>query len=134
MYKVASDRRQKVLHQGTPRDWVNGTEQLSSEEQLRQLKEGLSILEDRIKNAGRSEKKELGLRKLAMQTEISELRQRAHLRRQAIRGFEETFIDCARTMLAPLQFKLISAAAMTEVKRRIAEHETAEAQNKTTVG
>jgi len=132
MYKVASDKRQRSLHHGKLADWVNGVEQLSPVDQLQQLKEGLSILEKRILQSSGKERKELGIQKLAMQVEVSAIRKRAHLQREAVRGFEDTFIDCARTMLAPLQFKLITAAAMNEVKRRNAEHEAAEALAETT--
>lgn len=120
MYKVASDGRQRALHQGRPADWVNGEEVLAKEDQLRQMQRGVEILDARIqalpKNSER--RKALGLQKLAMQNELSAFRKNLHLERRAKEGLSVAFMDVAKEMLPPLQFRIINAAAHREYEAR----------------
>lgn len=133
MYKVASDRRQAGLHHGSPRDWVNGTEQLSAIDQLRQLQDGIKILEGRIQatDIKSKDRVSLGLQKFQMQQEISALRKRANLERAVKQGFEQIFIEMAREMMPAVQFKIIFAATDREFKRRSDALKTAEAVGST---
>lgn len=127
MYKVASDRRQTVLHRGRLADWLNGDEWQSAEQRLRQMQDGVQIIEARILGLPvGDERKALGIQKLAMQREITEFRKALHLVREARRGFGDTFVDIAKQILPKVQFEMIRNAAIRECDRRRKELEEAD--------
>lgn len=117
MYKVASDRRQAALHRGRPSDWVNGQERLSDADKIKQLQDGINILETRIRALapGSEERKRLGKEKLALQTEISELRKQ--VMREVPLEWRFFFVNEARRLLSRSQFDMIYNAAIRECKR-----------------
>lgn len=122
MYKVASDNRQRALHQGAPRDWVNGEEKLSLEDQLAQLVEGINIIQDRILLLPKGEERtELGRQKLALQQKVGPLRKLVGRERVCKQGIDQVFITTAREMLPKVQFQIIWRAAEREYASRQAE-------------
>jgi hypothetical protein len=124
VYKVASDRRQSSLRHGRLSDWVNGEEWQSAETRLRQMQEGTKIIEARILSTPEGdERRSLGLQKRDLQNEIREFRKAMHMVRQAKRGLEETFMDCAKQTLPRIQFELILKMANRELDRRLKEIE-----------
>jgi len=119
MYKIASDKRQTVLHRGRPNNWVNGQEQLSPEEGLRLLKNGLHVLEDRIKKAMPWEKRKLGREKIKLQNEIVAFRAANGLLRPRHNtdDLHHLFIEVAREMLSKVQFEILWNATLREYSK-----------------
>lgn len=119
MYKVASDKRQSALTRGRLADWAGGEEYQSAETKLRQMQEGVQILDNRIqKMKGQSGVAELGKQKLAMQADITAFRKAMHLVRMAREGYGETFVTMAKQMLPKVTFDLISGATRRELEQR----------------
>lgn len=122
MYKVASDRRQRSLHHGRPADWVNGAETLAPNDKLKQLQDGIKILQARIDATSGKELAALGQEKLAMQNDIAALRKQ--IGRPALE-WKPFFVNEAKRILSESQFDLIYRSALRECelaqKRRAAE-------------
>jgi hypothetical protein len=111
MYKVASDKRQRGLHHGRPSDWVNGTEKMSTEDQYRQLKEGIRIIDRRILESTGKERKKLALQKADMQDEIVAFKEKHGLKKKQMEGLPQYIADCAKEMLPKIQYEMILNAA-----------------------
>lgn len=111
MYKVSSDRRQSALSRGRLADWITNNDRPSIEEQLRQLREGVNIIDARISKASGEEKRELGRQKWAMQQELTLLRKKCGLERKTKDGLSQFVVDAAREMLSKIQFDMIYRAA-----------------------
>jgi hypothetical protein len=119
MYKVASDRRQRALHHGRPTDWVNGQEKLSPADQLRQMKDGLAILEGRIAATDdAAERRRLGMEKQQLQRDLTAFRAANGLQRKrgAPDGLHHLFVDVAKAMLPKVQFEMIWNATLREYR------------------
>jgi hypothetical protein len=129
LYKVASDKHQSALRRGRLSDWVNGEEWQSAETKLRQMQEGVLILENRIKAlaTGRpgvaAERQALGLQKQDAQTEINKFRKAMNIFRQSHRNFEEVFVDTAKAMLPKVHLEMLMSATKRECERRKKELE-----------
>lgn len=119
MYKVASDKKQRVLHHGSLRDWVHGEEKLSLDEQLDLARSGIRVLDARIQaTSDPATKKELGLQKLQMQDELSKMKKLCGRINVAKQGFEHIFIEQAKEILLHSQFNAIFVSAHREWERR----------------
>jgi hypothetical protein len=115
MYKIASQKRQSGLHHGSPKDWVNGEEKLSAQDQLTQMQRGIQLIEARILALPKGkERTALGVEKFEMQSALRELRASLGREKKRMDGLPEIFMNCAREILSPLQFKIIRAAADRE--------------------
>ncbi len=113
MYKVASDRRQRALHQGRPTDWVNGEEKQSPEDKRRNLQAAMQNLEERIKALppGSAERRELGRQKLEWQQELRILGKLAKAKNIEQQTLERAFMEIAREQLPPAHFRAMMAGA-----------------------
>lgn len=114
MYKTASDKKQAGLHHGKPSDWVNGTEQLSIQDQFQQLKDGMRVMDRRIVLAVGKERSDLVRRKIEMEAEIVAFKRKHDLYPKDRLGFNNVFTSCAQEMLPKVQFDMIMNAAKRE--------------------
>lgn len=122
MYKVASDKRQRGLHHGKPADWVNGAEQMSIADQFQQKKDEMNMLIQKMEAAvGTPERKEFGRQKLALQNEMSAFRKLLGKEKLKADGYEQVFIQVAKELLSPVQYRTISQATFRELERRKSE-------------
>lgn len=131
MYKVASDKRQAGLHHGKPADWVNGVEKLSPHDRLRQLGDGIRILNSRIiESHGKPGKRKLILEKTRMEAEVALLRRELGVERKGapMDNFGQMFVECSKQILSPVQFNIIKAATKRELER-LEKDAAAPAQN-----
>lgn len=108
MYKVASDKRQTVLHRGRPSDWVNGQERLTAEQKRTQAKEGWNIIEARmLACTDPEERKALIVRKREIEAELQEINKEVKREKQEVHwhkeSFHDIFIQTAREMLSKVQ-------------------------------
>ena len=122
MYKVASDRRQISLHRGRPADWVNGEQNLSLFHQYEGLKLQDQQLMARINAlpAGSEERRQLGKERQELCARMKAMKPSLHADKisNARGNVAECFVEIAKEMLPPGQFKAFYAAA----KRRRDEH------------
>ena len=128
MYKVASDKRQAALHHGSGlKDWIgDGQEHLTLAEQYQNLIRVHDNLYERMcAEKDPIKRKELGVKKLQAQNDLSEIKAKLKLEntRQWLtnRTFEECFVQVAREMLLPAQFKAMMNAAERLKKQMAAD-------------
>lgn len=118
MYKIASDKKQTILHRGRVKDWLasgDGTLQAATGEALvKQLKDETRILQNRIATcADLRERKALGLQMFEVQSRINELRKNGIGRPRA--EIERAFFKEAKRILPSHMFDIVYSAAL---KRR----------------
>jgi hypothetical protein len=124
MYKGASDGHQRALHHGRPSDWIHGEERLTGQDKLNQLRQGIKILEGRILALpkGSEERKQLGIEKLAVQSEIKTL---TATMPKAPPDWKQHFVNEAKRLLSDSQFKMIENSAKREATREQARNDAA---------
>lgn len=120
MYKIASDKRQASLYRGKQSDWINGEERLSADDKLRQMQQGIKLLEARVLAATGEERKRLGREKMALQDEIKALR--AVMPKSPVE-WKAHFVNEAKRILSESQFQMIFNAANISAERETRKRE-----------
>lgn len=124
MYKVASDRRQASLHHGKISDWINGDENLSVIDQIKQLQDGTRILQERIDACtDNKERARLGKEKFEVQKQLRALKDKWGFHRSTREGLAQFIVDAAREILTPSQYETIHRAAIRrfDIAQRVQE-------------
>ena len=122
MYKIASDKRQSALHRGSIADWASGEEHITILQEYDAMCRRDKQFDEQMHAVpvGSEERQRLGKERAALQVRIKEMKNAVKVAGlyKARGNVPECFVEVAKEMLVPGQFKAMWAAA----ERRRDEH------------